>query len=893
MSELDTLFEEFDQAESVAQAPIEAAPPKAESAEAKAPKEKYAKSMLFVRGIPKNATNQELEEYFSNIGPVRSCFVVGEKKPEKPAKADKDAESKDAEAKDAEAKDGDNKEEPKKDDASVKEEPVKNRGFGFVQFVLAEDAARAVAELSEVKFRGEKRLMFDFAIRKNAQDGEEPAGKQQQHTPAKRTRPESGKSHTMERPAKKPKPPSGTRVESRTIVISNIPKGVTKQALVKKAKKSGDPHSVFYPTPFDGASEEELQDGAGGSAYVTYEDHSTAQRAVKALHNHIFKGAKLTVKLKIEYIDKNARLIVRNLPFKLRERDLENLFSTSGTVLKVDLPRKFTGGPLRGFAFVQMGDFESAERAIAKWNNHDLQGRVISVGLSVAKNRFKEMEENGEVEKYDFLNSNDSDVEMASDGEDNEDDIEGSDGAEGSGDDEDADMEDVGSDVDNEDDEDEDEDADGKDVVDESLQEGCTLFIRNLSFDSDEDGLFEHFKAFGKLRYCRIVYDPQTGKSRGTAFVCFWKPADAAKCLEDAQKAQTLSEKLGSVPSSMLPDKRNKSVLLQETSSSLDSSSQFTLDGRVLSIAKAVDRNTAHDLATEGLQKRKSKDNRSIYLLKEGIVFPDTPAATHMAPTDLEHHVKEYGVRKNQIYKNPNLYMSKTRLTIHNIPRAVDEAALRSAAVSAVGKFKQEVKDNVRQPLSQDEMTEGWDKRPHVSQAKIVRSTDRVDVATGKARSKGYGFIEFTTHAHALACLRYLNFRNTAQAFSKHLVDDDEAEDGGSKSAHKISRRSIRVMFAIENAQVIKKRELRSTLAAKHRAGKSTNEDANAPFRPIQRGGNARGKPSKGGPADKGRAAKMKTFGGQSGRRDGKGKDSKSKSGQFKDGQTKRAGKKY
>ncbi|KAJ2823470.1 RNA recognition motif-containing protein, partial [Coemansia sp. 'formosensis'] len=478
---------------------------------------------------------------------------------------------------------------------------------------------------------------------------------------------------------------------------------------------------------------------------------------------------------------------------------------------------------------------------------------------------------------------------------DDEEDVEGGDGAEGS----DEDMEDAGSDVENEEDEDDEE----KDVVDESLQEGCTLFIRNLSFESDEDGLFEHFKAFGKLRYCRIVYDPQTGKSRGTAFVCFWKPADAAKCLEDAQKAQELSEKLGSVPSSKLADQRNKSVLLQEASNSLDSSSQFTLDGRVLSIAKAVDRNTAHDLATEGLQKRKSKDNRSIYLLKEGIIFPDTPGAAHMAPTDLEHHVKEYSVRKNQIYKNPNLYMSKTRLTIHNIPRAVDDAALRSAAVSAVGKFKQEVKDKVRQPLSTDEMAEGWDKRPHVSQAKIVRSSDRVDVASGKARSKGYGFIEFTTHAHALACLRYLNFRNTAQAFSKHLMDDDEPEESTSKSAHKISRRSIRVMFAIENAQVIKKRELRSTLAAKHRAGKSNNDEAAAPFKPTQRGGNARGKPSKGGPADKGRAARMKTFGGQSGRRDGKGKDgkgkdskgkdSKGKSGQFKDGLTKRAGKKY
>ncbi|KAJ2002107.1 RNA recognition motif-containing protein [Coemansia sp. RSA 2322] len=896
-TELDTLFDKFDQAESEVQAPAaasaEATQSQAVSTVAKAPKEKYAKSMLFVRGIPKDATNQELEEYFSNIGPVRSCFVVGEKKPEAPAKADKDAETKDDTKDDGSTEPADAKgNEPKKDDDdSAKVVPVKNRGFGFVQFVLPEDAVRAVAELAEVKFRGTKRLMFDFAIRKNAQDGEEvskPAA-----TPAKRTRLEPpGKPLTTERPAKKPKPPSGTKVESRTIVISNIPKGVTKKALVKKVKKSGDPHSVFYPIPFDGASEEELQDGAGGSAYVTYDDHSTAQRALKALNNHIFKGAKLTVKLKTEYLDKNARLIVRNLPFKVRERELENLFSASGTVLKVDLPRKFTGGPLRGFAFVQMGDYESAERAIAKWNSHDLQGRVITVALAVAKDKFKEMEENGEIERPNFHgddSNEDSDVEMAS-GDDNVDSGEDDDAEHGSDAASDQDLE--GKDVDDM----EDSDSEPNDVVDESLQEGCTLFIRNLSFDSDEDGLFELFKAFGKLRYCRIVYDSYTGKSRGTAFVCFWKSSDAASCLELAQKAQALSEKLSSVPSSMLPDQRNKSVLLQEAPSKLDATSQFSLDGRMLSIARAVDRNTAHDLATEGLQKRKSKDNRNAYLLKEGIVFPDTPAATHMAPTDLEHHVKEYGVRKNQIYKNPNLYLSKTRLTVHNLPRAVDDAALRTAAISAIGKFKQEVKDKARQPLSQDEMSEGWDKRPHVSQAKIVRSVDRVDVATGKARSKGYGFIEFSTHAHALACLRYLNFRNTAQSFSKDLIDDDEPEGVENKSAYKISRRSLRVMFAIENAQVVKKRELRFTLAAKHRASKEAHDGTAQPARPSSsRGGSARGKPSKGGSraekkhaskggrADKGHASKGKSFGVQSSSRRNGGKED-SKSGRSKHG---------
>ncbi|KAJ2362415.1 RNA recognition motif-containing protein [Coemansia sp. RSA 2607] len=167
--------------------------------------------------------------------------------------------------------------------------------------------------------------------------------------------------------------------------------------------------------------------------------------------------------------------------------------------------------------------------------------------------------------------------------------------------------------------------------------------------------------------------------------------------------------------------------------------------------------------------------------------------------------------------------MSKTRLTIHNIPRSVEDAMLRSAAMSAVAKFKQEVKDGKRQALSADEMAEGWDKLPRLVQCKIVRSNDRVDAKTGKGRSLGYAFIEFSTHAHALACLRFLNFRNTKQAFSKVNLDDEDEEDGSRvKSAHEISRRSLRVMFAIENAQIVHKRELRTKVAEKNRALKAS-----------------------------------------------------------------------
>ncbi|KAJ1719995.1 RNA recognition motif-containing protein, partial [Coemansia erecta] len=469
MSALDSLFDELDQTELQAKAPKEQP-----SSATKQPEEKYTKSTLFVRGIPKNATNEELSEFFSDIGPIRSCFIVTEKSETATAAADAGADAADtaeAETADKEAKDV----KPVKSTATL----GKAKGFGFVQYVLAEDAARAIKELSELKFRDEKRLMLDFAMKKNsaAQEGEDKKKKA-----GKRTRPESAasedpKTSEADHKPKKPKVIKGPSGPTRTILISGIPAGVTKHQLIKKLKKSGTPSSVVYPVP-TADTEQQPEDGAGGSAHVTFDTHTTAAKAVKSLHDHVFKGAKLNVTLKTEVLDRNARLIVRNLSFKVRERELERLFSECGTVLSVDLPRKYTGGPLRGFAFVQMGDFECAERAVTKFGSYTLQGRQITVAVALSKDKFKELEEKGEVEKQEFESSAqaDEDVEMGSDSDaaEGDSDVEMESGDEGNGPEDDA--SDINSDEDGslEGSDDEIDELDDKEdnVVDESLQGG-------------------------------------------------------------------------------------------------------------------------------------------------------------------------------------------------------------------------------------------------------------------------------------------------------------------------------------------------------------------------------------------------------------------------------------
>jgi nucleolar protein 4 len=38
------------------------------------------------------------------------------------------------------------------------------------------------------------------------------------------------------------------------------------------------------------------------------------------------------------------------------------------------------------------------------------------------------------------------------------------------------------------------------------LFKDCTIFARNISFETDDDDLFQYFSAFGSLRYAKIVY---------------------------------------------------------------------------------------------------------------------------------------------------------------------------------------------------------------------------------------------------------------------------------------------------------------------------------------------------------------------------------------------------
>jgi cold-inducible RNA-binding protein len=74
-----------------------------------------------------------------------------------------------------------------------------------------------------------------------------------------------------------------------------------------------------------------------------------------------------------------TKLYVGNLPFKVREEDLQTLFQQAGTVESVNIIRDKISGQSRGFGFVEMASAEDGQKAIEMFNGHSMESREIIV----------------------------------------------------------------------------------------------------------------------------------------------------------------------------------------------------------------------------------------------------------------------------------------------------------------------------------------------------------------------------------------------------------------------------------------------------------------------------------------------------------------------------------
>lgn len=73
------------------------------------------------------------------------------------------------------------------------------------------------------------------------------------------------------------------------------------------------------------------------------------------------------------------KLYVGNLSYNTGKNDLEQMFTTHGTVVSAQIIADRDSGRSKGFGFVEMGTDQEAQAAIAALNGKDVDGRAMTV----------------------------------------------------------------------------------------------------------------------------------------------------------------------------------------------------------------------------------------------------------------------------------------------------------------------------------------------------------------------------------------------------------------------------------------------------------------------------------------------------------------------------------
>ncbi|KAK9400400.1 RNA-binding protein 28 [Crotalus adamanteus] len=428
---------------------------------------------------------------------------------------------------------------------------------------------------------------------------------------------------------------------------------------------------------------------------------------------------------------KKARLIVRNLSFKCTEGDLKSAFAPFGTVLEASLPRK-PDGKLRGFAFVQFRNVLEAGKALKGMNMKEIKERPVAVDWAVAREKYQAAQTEGVPdekraqqegadgrEEKGGRHSRDPEPQTPSaDNKDGEQEV-------GSTEEEEPEEEpeEAGSSEEEEEEsaEEEEEGGGGEGPAPEQKQhrsdvaEGRTVFLRNLSFDTEEEELGELLEQFGDLKYVRIVLHPDTERSKGCAFAQFATQESAQKCL---QRAQEEGEARG-----------------------------LHLGGRCLRVDLAVSREEAQQLRSTKAQK--PTGTRNLYLAREGLIRTGTKAAEGVSDADLDKRAR-FEQLKRQKLKDQNVFVSQTRLCVHNLPKSVDDATLRKTMLQAAGGAAD----------------------ARIKECRVMRELK------GRGQSLGYAFVEFQQHQHALLALRQVNNNPRLFGDQKRPIVEFSLEDG-------------------------------------------------------------------------------------------------------------------
>ncbi|KAF2071767.1 hypothetical protein CYY_006913 [Polysphondylium violaceum] len=663
-----------------------------------------ATKQIFVKGLPAETSNEDIENYFSEVGPIRRCFII-----------------------------------------TKKGSKVCN-GMAYVWYALPEHAVLAVKEKNNKPFKN-KIISVQVAKSKPADEKENNKNKKTANKDQKtqeNNNEEQGDNTTTTTPTtttttepSKPvlKKPIVEKKNEFVVIASNF---VADKKIINHflSLKDGTIQTVF-PIPY-----------SNGAIRIICESLENANKVLaKLAKGKEYNGKPVSFALESDHVKINE-LIIRNLSFTTNVQHLVDKFSPVGEVLLIKLPTKQGQSTNKGFGFVLYKQRDHAVKALSELNNTKINNRQVAIDWAVPQEQYKSMvNEKVESEKDQEMKDNKEEEEE----EDNEEDNEEEDNEEGDDDEESDDDEDDDEDMDedeDEDDDDEDMDDDAQDEKEKKRKEKeewekakeknikevgemKTIFIRNLAFDTTQEELESKFEQFGSMVFCRLVLDKVTNKPTGKAFIKFNEKESAERAYHECQSVPlydpTLEEKISKSNEKKKNSKKNQvnqlAALLQ---------GGIMVGGRHLIVDYAVDHQKASDFKAKKIE---NSDKKNRHLLNIGKILQGSKEGNQLNEKDWKLRSEADKENNTKLKVNPNYYVSPTRLCFRNIPLHINDISLKHACMKAL--------------------------KEKNSKAKIVFSKVTVDKerisADGKPKSKGFGFVEFNTHEGALSALHVIN----------------------------------------------------------------------------------------------------------------------------------------
>ncbi|CAG5096374.1 Similar to SPBC4F6.14: Uncharacterized RNA-binding protein C4F6.14 (Schizosaccharomyces pombe (strain 972 / ATCC 24843)) [Cotesia congregata] len=467
----------------------------------------------------------------------------------------------------------------------------------------------------------------------------------------------------------------------------------------------------------------------------------------------------------VQVQNKKARIIVRNLSFKVTEDDIRKFYSPFGEIEQIDLLRK-PDGKLVGCGFIQFKRLEDASKAIFKTNKKEFLGRPITSTWAIAKSKFVEKLQQNEKDQEtprtteepsadndDFIKLDDSDKSKSSFKKPIK----------------------VKKKLTSE---------ERKELKLKQRKKRSRIVVRNLSFKADENTIKEHFQQYGtieeinmlkkdeKFTGCAFIQFDHVQSARKAVFHANMKPIcdrpnvpfsvkndELRKCMEQFGPVYYALVCIDSLTEHSKGTAFVKFVNAEDAEKCLSAGTELRLHNQVLDPHRALDRN---ELANGNSSKsRKIKDSRNLYLVKEGVIMAGSPAAQGVSAADMKKRL-ELEQWKSQMLRNLTMFVSRVRLIVHNLPPNLEDSTLKTIFLKHAGP------------------------KAFITEARIMRHLNNKN-SEMNGTSKGFAFVAFTKHEDALRALRMIN--NNPNIFSK-------------------SKRPI-VAFSIESKAILNAKERR------------------------------------------------------------------------------------